>query len=170
MATNNHTSPWAERMLELVEKKPRSREWLVGAVQGLVPPGRAWRVREHMREWETAQRGSNFVPDTPDDDKIRVGARRVVNSSLVRLIQIGRFEQFEQDGQRWIRFGRPPMDYWTPERRAERAESSRRHWASMTPEQRTAYMKHASESLTPEQRSASSRKGWATRRAQKNGQ
>jgi hypothetical protein len=188
MMARNNITPWAERMLELLEQKPRSREWLIGAVLGLVPPGRAWRTREMMRKWEHENRGSDsYTEDDPNDDKIRFGARRVVNSSLVRLVTIGRLEQYDQEGETWVRYARPRIDWWTPEHRAQRGEEAkrrwedpayrakmeevqRREWAKRSPEERSAIGKAWNDALTPEQRRARSLKAAATKRAQRNGQ
>lgn len=176
-------TPWTERLLRLVEQAPRPREWLFEEVQGVIPPGHAWRTREQKRRHQVLRSG--YIPDPrePTEEAIRTGRRILFFGVLRELVRRGRLARYEVDGQTWIRYARDRVQP-THEQLSERARRGQRtlrlqgrrrmaeianrkraFWSSLSPEEFQRRIQHLnSPDMTPEQRSARSKKGWETRR------
>lgn len=155
-------NPWTERLLTYLEQAPRPVEWLLGSTIGMVPPGRAWREREVLREAHYRKRGDPFVPDEPSDEKIRVGQRNIVRKSLGSLVRAGRIDIYIENGEEWARIARPRRvptseelsasarkgwETWrksgrkktySPEARVKLSEKGRRVWANLSDEKKEA--------------------------------
>jgi hypothetical protein len=170
-------APWTRRLFEVLDQSsPRPYEWVVGELRGLVPPGRAWRVREwdrarNARRWERV-----ISPAEPDDDKIRTGQRRVIQMTLNGLRRSGRIDIYtDASGVKWVRIGRNRLERspeerrriarkgaltrqerggykasFTAEARQRSAEATRQRWLAKTPAEREETLARMKRGLTPE--------------------
>lgn len=84
-------TPWAEAIFKsLEEHEPRTREELIQAGIGLVPPGRAYRRAEQNRIMIARTQGRTVRPRAVSDQSILTGARHVVAMSLAQFVRSGR--------------------------------------------------------------------------------
>ena len=106
----NKTTPWTERLRELVEAGPVSRDEAVAEMAGLVPPGRAYRDTERVLDWvrDKHEYKSKRVPTDKEQTKsirIKGGQKRIARSALWTQIHHGRIEEYTVKGIRMLRKG-----------------------------------------------------------------
>jgi hypothetical protein len=97
------TLPWVQRIEELIAEGPVEVNWLIGEVAGLVPPGRAWRTREYLRNYY-ARRDLLTERDAAEvtDEAIWAGRRAVVRTSIGHLVWAKRARYLIQDDVKYL--------------------------------------------------------------------
>jgi hypothetical protein len=110
-------APWTKRILEMADHGPVLYERVIARSMALVPPGRAFRLAEHLRQWEkarerrlgptTRKRYDQVDPSDPaqHDQRVRVGARRLVTQAAWGQAKKGRIVIYYDDGQRYVKAG-----------------------------------------------------------------
>jgi hypothetical protein len=95
--------PWNARILELIDDGPVEVNWLIGEVYGLVPPGRAWRMREYLRMYQAKRKGLAVRPsDLPTDEAIRSGQRAVVREAIGKLVYAKQARYLVDSGVKYL--------------------------------------------------------------------
>lgn len=98
---HGETTPWMERVLQLLEDGPQPYDLLVAQAGALIPPGVAWRQREVARRWDNRRRERE--PDTDiTDEKLWVGRRGVMRKYIWGWERDGKLRQYHSDGRMMV--------------------------------------------------------------------
>lgn len=146
--------PWVNRIEELIADGPVEVNWLIGEVSGLVPPGRAWRMREWMREYAARKKGLNIREHTEiTDEAIWAGQRQIVREGIGKLVYRHRARYIVQDGIKYL-------ERAVPERKP------RLTWATVDESTRETWRENLRKGnqVSPEMASERVRRAWVTRR------
>lgn len=98
-------TPWTQKINDLLEEGPQSRDFLIAVAGALVPPGQAARSTEGRRLQNIRKRG---FPEHPRmlqwRDPVLSGRRKYIRENLISMVERGKISRFvDENGEVWYK-------------------------------------------------------------------